>query len=273
MSSKATEGDSPWQGRGTRGGGEASAFVSPFWGRPSRVGASMNLDKTAQGERDRVSARGFEPLGAQGQGVPGSVHPWASKACQLCERLTEVILYVVVVFNPWVFGTTQRTAIWVMNGAGYLLGALLAAKLLVRWTMGCGPVAGSQSDRRKAFSGSSWPVSVMAVLTVLLLVYVLVGAVNARAAFNVRQLTFEYFRCIAWLPHSYDRTVTWFEFWEYLGLACTFWAARDWLRGTAARELPAEAIECSASAPAHGHLPHGGVGWARRHRAAIGRFR
>jgi len=130
-----------------------------------------------------------------------------------------------------------------MNGAGYLLGALLTAKLLVRWTMGFGPVAGHQSDRRKAVAGSSWPVSAMAVLTVLLLLYVLVGAVNARAVFNVHQLTFEYFPCIAWLPHSYNRTVTWFEFWEYLGLACTFWAARDWLRGTAARELPTEAID------------------------------
>ena len=173
-------------------------------------------------------------------------HPWASRAYHLCERLTEATLYVVVVFNPWVFGTALRGTVWVMNGAGYLLGALLAVKVLIRWTTGIGPVTGYPSDRRRTFSGSGWPVWAMAVLTVLLLVYVLAGAVNARAVFNVRELTFEYFPCIAWLPHSYDRSVTWFEFWEYLGLACTFWAARDWLRGTPARELAASRIATGA---------------------------
>jgi O-antigen ligase len=75
----------------------------------------------------------------------------------------------------------------------------------------------------------------MATLTVLFLLYVLAGALNARAAFDVWHLDFQYFECIPWLPHSYDRSATWFDFWEYLGLACTFWAVRDWLRGDPAR--------------------------------------
>ena len=59
----------------------------------------------------------------------------------------------------------------------------------------------------------------MAVMTILFLGYVLASAINARAVFHVERLDFEYFECVSWLPHSYDRSATWFEFWEYLGLA------------------------------------------------------
>jgi hypothetical protein len=196
----------------------------------------MNSDEIAQGEAEPVSCGGGGPAGAGSQETPGSRHPRASAAYRLCERLTEATLYGMVFFSPWAFGTTQPWAVWVMNVAGCLLGGLLAAKGLVRWTTGYCPVLRHHSERQKRLSGSLWLGPAMAVLTVSFLLYVLAGALNARAAFDAEHLDFEYFKCIPWLPHSYDRAATWFEFWEYLGLACAFWAARDWLRGAPAAE-------------------------------------
>ena len=45
----------------------------------------------------------------------------------------------MVVFGPWVFGTTQPWAIWAMNIAGYVLGLLLLVKLFIRWLKGYQP--------------------------------------------------------------------------------------------------------------------------------------
>ncbi len=190
----------------------------------------MNFDETAQGGAANGPWGGGEAPGMS------SRHPRASAAYHLCEGLTEATLYGMVFFSPWAFGTTQPWAVWVMNGAGGLLGVLLAAKGLVRWTTGYRPVWRDSSERQKPFTCSLWLARAMAALTVLFLLYVLAGALNARAAFDVWHLDFQYFECVPWLPHSYDRSATWFDFWEYLGLACTFWAARDWLRGDAAPE-------------------------------------
>ena len=52
---------------------------------------------------------------------------------QVADALTEVFLSCEVIFTPWAFGTTQPWSIRVMNGLGYLLGALLLTKGLLRW--------------------------------------------------------------------------------------------------------------------------------------------
>ena len=51
---------------------------------------------------------------------------------QACEVLTEGIIYLMVLFSPWAFGTSEPWSIWVMNIAGYFLGAMLAVKLVIR---------------------------------------------------------------------------------------------------------------------------------------------
>ena len=55
--------------------------------------------------------------------------------------MTEVLIYTMVVFGPWAFGTTQPWSIWLMNGAGYALGVILPAS----W-----PFAGSKVTTRLA---------------------------------------------------------------------------------------------------------------------------
>jgi hypothetical protein len=200
----------------------------------------MNPDESLQGNAGLVSPGGAELPGANSRASRGRTHRRAASACHFCERLTEATLCFAVVFNPWVFGTTQEWAIWVMNIAGYVLGGLLATKWLVRLATGYCPARWPQSHRQSSSTGSRWLIAAMAAMTILFLGYVLAGAINARAVFHVERLDFDYFECVPWLPHSYDRSATWFAFWEYLGLACAFWAARDWLCGMAPEELEAD---------------------------------
>ena len=82
----------------------------------------------------------------------------------------------------------------------------------------------------------SWSTSSLATLTLMLLLYCLISAVNARATYESLTSHLEYYDCIGWLPHSFDGNATWFAFWTYLGLACAFWSIRDWLLAKSAHE-------------------------------------
>lgn len=159
------------------------------------------------------------------------------------DQLSEIIIYLMVVFSPWALGSTERWAIWVMNQAGYLLGLLLLVKWVIRKIHGYRqPRWGEPHEKQEPHSTWFTPnLNVVAgALTILLLAFCLVSALNARATFNERSLTFVYHDCIRWLPHSLDKTATWFAFWTYLGLACFFWALRDWLLGKTSAEERAE---------------------------------
>jgi hypothetical protein len=66
---------------------------------------------------------------AQGRGRVRLSRPLCARDVQLyvaCEQLTEGLIYLMVLFSPWAFGTSQPWSVWVMNCAGYLLGAMLA---------------------------------------------------------------------------------------------------------------------------------------------------
>jgi len=76
----------------------------------------------------------------------------------------------------------------------------------------------------------------LATLTIVILAYCFISAVNARSTFIYRQMAFEPHDYIAWLPHSYDGWATWQAFWMYLAFALSFWATRDWLLGKSGAE-------------------------------------
>ena len=187
-------------------------------------------------------------------------HPLSVRDIQIytaCDQLTEGLIYLMVLFSPWAFGTSQPWAVRVMNGAGYVLGGVLAVKLAIRWLKGYHPPRwdeghGDESRKQKVESRNGEAegrgqrsgvrgqglltsrrlTAVLAGLTVALLGYCLVSALNARAFYDPYTLSFVYHDdYIRWLPHSLDSGRTWFVFWSYLGLACAFWAIRDWLLG------------------------------------------
>jgi len=195
------------------------------------------------------------------------------KLYRVCDGVTEGLIYFGVIFTPWAFGTTQNWSIWTMNVVCYVLGAALVTKWVVRWIAGYVPprwgedfteaggwrreaggelsvVSGRESEVGSQRSEVSSPWSVvrghkmgkiltrgLAGLTVVILAYCLISALNARARFVWDELRFDYFEnFIEWLPHSYDSGSTWKAFWQYLGLAFFFWATRDWLLGKTRRE-------------------------------------
>ena len=153
-----------------------------------------------------------------------------------------MLIFPMLIFGPWAFGTTDPWSIWTMNLGGYGLGILLLTKLFVR------RLKGYVAPRWENFSSHSAtktrhrdPLARLltrglAGLTFAVLIFCLVSAINARSTYNPDIRLFEYHNCLAWLPHSRDSHRTWFTFWTYLGLAASFWAVRDWLLGMAPDE-------------------------------------
>jgi hypothetical protein len=164
-----------------------------------------------------------------------------------CEILTEALIYLIVVFSPWAFGTTQTWSIRIMNAAGYVLGLLVVCKWGIRrfkgyrpprW--GCDPPGEPAQSRVLTPPGLA---TTLALLTVAILAYCLISALNARATYHPEQMSFIYKpkgQWLSWLPHSLDGHRSWLAFWNYLGLAGAFWAIWDWLPGKTEAEERAE---------------------------------
>jgi O-antigen ligase len=157
----------------------------------------------------------------------------------------------MAVFSPWAFGGTPAWAVLTMNVAGGALGLLLALKLFIRgfwqyrpprWDDKPGEGAGGALTAR-------WLTVALAVLTVAIVAYCATSAWNARCSYDELTGTFTYHRHVRWLPHSYDANRGWRYFWNYLALALSFWAARDWLLGKAASDPRQLRPESSDSAP------------------------
>jgi hypothetical protein len=174
---------------------------------------------------------------------PLKVRPLLARDVQvyrLCEDLTEALIYVVAVFSPWAFGTTEDWTMWAMNAGGYALGALLVVKLAIRRLKGYRPLRWEKEEsgtpKRRRLTAA------LAGLTVAIPVYCLVGALNARATYHREMLGFEYHDYIKWLPATFDSSGTWFIFWCSLALACSFWGVRDWLLGKSSAEERAQRL-------------------------------
>ena len=54
------------------------------------------------------------------------------KLHKLADKLTEILIYFMVIFSPWAFGTTEPWSIWTMNITAYALGILLVTKWITR---------------------------------------------------------------------------------------------------------------------------------------------
>lgn len=169
------------------------------------------------------------------------------------EIISGALISCMVIFSPWAFGTTQTWSIWTMNAAGYALGLLLALKVSIRvlksyrperWDSPAAEEVNESRHLRRL-------TRALAVLTGLILLYTFTSAINTRATWLPFQLRFEYYRFIPWLPHSMDGAATWSAAWKYLGLACAFWAIRDWLLAKSGSEqrIQRHASISLASAP------------------------
>ena len=160
------------------------------------------------------------------------LHKWADKC-------TEILIYFMVIFSPWAFGTTEHWSIWTMNITAYGLGVLLLSKWIIRWSTGFRPwpseaLKNEISPRQHRLRLIHKTCNLLTAICMLLLLgYILTSAINARASFNIQTHEYTYFEGVNKnLPHSYDAKGTWFLFWKYLGLIILFWSTRDYLEGT-----------------------------------------
>jgi len=155
---------------------------------------------------------------------------------QLCDQASGGVILLMTVFSPWAFGSTQPWAIWTMTFAAYFLGALLLVKLFIRkikkypasrWDV----TAPDNHPNGKPRDPARTATRALAWLTLALLAYCLIHALNAAATYDPIRRLFLYRSHLGWLPHSFDAHRSWFYFWTYLGLAAAFWSLRDWLLG------------------------------------------
>jgi hypothetical protein len=175
-----------------------------------------------------------------------------------CDNFSGGLIFPMLVFSPWAFGTTQPWAVWVMNFAGYVLGGLLLVKLFIRAAKGYPAMRWGGSSSRHFGSRSRTArrlTVVLAVLTLLILAYCLVAALNAAATYRLETRLFEYHGYWRWLPHSFDSQRSWFVFWMYLGLAGSFWSVWDWLLGLSGAEERAARQAPEPGAGGAGRLP------------------
>ncbi len=168
------------------------------------------------------------------------VRPSHIRLYHLSDLLTEPLIYLLLVASPWAFGTTQPFVVRLMDIGGYALGGLFLIKLYIRHGAGYAPI----TWRKSGAPTVSVLTRALGILAVAILGYCLISALNARSEWKPQTNSFDYFTCVAWLPHSYDRTGTWQSFWNYSALACVFWAVHDWLLGlTPAEEQSQRAVE------------------------------
>ncbi len=166
------------------------------------------------------------------------------KLYRLSDRGSGALIFFMIIFTPWAFGTTERWSINLMNCVGFTCGILLSLKLFLR------------SGGRVAFPlhggtarSSRFLIGCLSALTFLLLLWCLVSAWNAAASYSARELQFIYRNYFRWLPHSFDARLTWAAFWKYAALACSFWSIRDWLL-TRSEDDPVESISGRRMVPA-----------------------
>jgi hypothetical protein len=114
---------------------------------------------------------------------------------QSCDRLSGWLIYFMIVFSPWAFGTTQSWSIRTMNATGYLLGVLLLIKLLIRtlhgyrsplWDSGA-----TETNSRGAAAGRT-AVAGLAFFTVAILAYCLDRRAQRPLYLRAMQMEFIY---------------------------------------------------------------------------------
>ena len=151
----------------------------------------------------------------------------------LCDLLSEGLIYLILKSpGPWALWDDSADGrpnnghhVWFLRSLADCCSSRFLFKAIGQVTnRRCGTAAAS-SESPDAYSRSCGPYRGNPFQ------YCLVSALNPRSAWRPQTNSFDYFSCIAWLPHSYDQSGTWQSFWNYSAIACVFWALRDWLTG------------------------------------------
>lgn len=147
--------------------------------------------------------------------APGHDPEWHRRR----DRLQEGFLLSALVLSTWVLAGEPAWMPWILGTLGLAVGAL---SLTGRRRTGLA------EDGCRGGPRAFW-VRVLAGVSLFLLLWVLVSALNAGG--TVGPASGEWIRrsYLAWLPHSYDSGSTWRALWQGLGIAGFFWGTRSWL--------------------------------------------
>ena len=134
----------------------------------------------------------------------------------LANKLTEILIFFIIIFSPWAFGATESWSIWTINITSYILGVLLITKWAIQHFKKCNSfrekkeIALSPEEKRQKYYKSCCNIFLTIGMLILLL-YILISAINARASFDPKHNEYSYFAIFSSnLPHSFDAKATWF---------------------------------------------------------------
>ncbi len=248
------------------------------------AGLLLNCDMALAGGPKRET--GEEKQQASGRASGSRYEPLLARDIHLyrvCEIISEVLILAMIIFSPWALGTTQPWAIWTMNTAAYLLGLMLLCKLTIRHFKNYNPARWLEIAGDKEVHGCDGTLAPrpfrppcaggciiqgLLILTCAILAYCLVSALNARQVYNETAGFFEDLRrapwLTKWLPSSLDRSRSWLAFWNYLALACAFWAIHDWLLGKTESEAAERRFGVATDLELSGAAVHSFPGRLRR---------
>ncbi|MDB6130029.1 MAG: polymerase [Verrucomicrobiales bacterium] len=134
------------------------------------------------------------------------------------DPILELLIYFMLVFSVWAFGTTEAWSLRVMFQCSLGLCVFLVFDL-------ASSVYGIFAHRRKRIA---FPWELVA-LNIAFLVYTWLSIWNARAIYDYSTGAFIYLPHLAWLPATYDLQASQNSLRIYFGLTVFFWTVRGWI--------------------------------------------
>ena len=142
------------------------------------------------------------------------------------ETIGGVLLCLLSVITPWLYGTTENWSVRLMNIGSFATGGIfLAAWVFNRFS-------GREDEELYRSTGNKIIAGAFLFVNLALLAFCAVAYYNARAAFSIENQNFTYFdNYNPSLPTTYDKHLTGEITITYLAYFIVFWSARYWLNG------------------------------------------
>src|SRR6185369_15379327 len=155
----------------------------------------------SEAEQTRSPVRRVPSRRHQGHGSSEDIWTWPPLAIHIwCDRVSEALIYFMLIFSPWAFGSTDERDMNILNGVAAGLGALLAGKWIFRWRTGYRPLRWGEPNgpnsmpRSPAFTLCAKRLTwTLAMLSVLVPAYCWLSGWNARALYVWNEFRFQYF--------------------------------------------------------------------------------
>lgn len=143
------------------------------------------------------------------------------KAGKILEIIGGVLLCLLIIATPWMFGTTETWSVQLMNIGSYCAGAVFLAAVI------CNKVAGStheESGRERLFK------YLFLGLNLAVLGYCALALWNWRATFSAEDRSFNYRDSYnSSLPTTYDANLTRATLLSFIAYFILFWSLRYWV--------------------------------------------